>query len=533
MSCARHSRLACARKRRSKSYRSVSGYRLSDVVSLVLTADASGAEQELPRTSRKGGVKPPDGKWVVPSGFRQPMWLVLAGLLVFAPCAWTQLQVGENSTLHLNGLASLGYRSVFDSTDTNSLAWGFSGNLTGEYYDPRFLNFSVSPYINQSRLNSTYYSTTTATGVNAVANFLSGSHTPMQFSYERDHNSEGTFNVPGSTGNYKTVGNGQGFGVSASYLPEGWPSLQGNFSHTASSYEIIGMPGTGTTHTNAFGLSAGYELWGTNLSGSYSRAYVDSEHPAFGEPGVILKQHTHQDTLQFAASRRLWDSTTLSANFGRSHIHGDYQDTRTDATFDTVGALLMMKPTPRFGVNFSVNYSSNLSAQFLSGILGGSSGATVGSGAVALKPESQNPTFTSNYLTYGTVASYRATRELTFTGNINRQVQGQPGQPDATSTSMGGGAVWSHEFLGGTLGAHYAIAHYFVPSHTQSSARSSTFTGHNTGVSYSRRLLGWSGSTSFSYARSLTTFLVGYVQSNYTANVSVSRVIGTWSLGLN
>src|SRR3989442_488374 len=345
------------------------------------------------------------------------MWLGLAGLLVFAPCAWAQLQAGENSTLHLNGMASLGYRSVFDSTDTNSLAWGFSGNLTGEYYDPRFLNFSVSPYINQSRLNSNYYSTTTATGVNAVANFLSGSHTPMQFSYERDHNSEGTFNVPGSTGNYKTV--------------------------------------------------------------------------------------------------------------------DDYQDTRTDAPFDTVGALLMMKPTPRFGVNFSVNYSSNLSAQFLSGILGGSIGATVGSGAVALKPESQNPTFTSNYLTYGTVASYRATRELTFTGNINRQVQGQPGQPDATSTSMGGGAVWSHEFLGGTLGAHYAIAHYFVPLHAQSFARSSTFTGPNTGVSYSRLLLGWSASTSFSYARSLTPFLVGYVRSNYTANVSVSRVIGTWSLGLN
>ena len=468
---------------------------------------------------------------VVLSGYRKQIWLALFALLALAPSAWPQMQVGDNTTLNLNAAASVGYTGQYDSVDSNSLTYGFNANLTGDYYDPRFLNFQINPYLNQSRLNSTYYSTTSASGVNAVANFLSSSRTPIQFSYERSRDSEGTFNVPGSTGAYRTVGDGQSFGISASYLPEDWPSIQGNYSHSDSSYQIIGNPGNGTSHSNAFGLGSSYELLGTRLSGSYSKIYIGTDTPVFSNSDETLNQNTNQGTLQFAANRQLFKASNLNVTYSRSQLQGNYQGFQTDANFDTVGALLNVTPTSRVNLSFDVNYSSNLSAQYLSSVLTG------GTGSAAATTQTSNLTYTSNYLTYNTNAVYNVTKSLSVTGYANRREQSQPGATDSTGNTTGVGTTWTHSLLGGSLGAHYSIAYYFSPTASiasnQNSRRDSTFTGHNASVSYSRRMLGWSASASGSYARSITTTLVDYVGRSYSTNGSVSRNIASWNLALS
>lgn len=450
-------------------------------------------------------------------------------MLLLAGSALAQLPVGDETTLKLNGMASLGWAATYDGNDTNSLAYGFSGTLSGNYHDPRFLNWTIAPYLNQSRLNSNYYSTTSASGVNAQASFLSNSRTPMQFTYERDHNAEGTFHVPGSTGNYETVGDGQTFGMNASYLPEDWPSIQGSISHSGSSYEVIGNPGLGTAHATGIGLSSAYELWDTQLSGSYSRSWSASESPLFGQ-SATQKTGSNQDSWQFGATRRFTNWSSGSFNFGRSHMNADYVGTRTAATFDTLNGLLSAQASKRLSFNFHTNYSSNLSAQFLSNILNG------GNGGGNADSETKGLTFTSHYLAYGVTSGYNIARNLTATGSVNHQVQGQPGFPDATSTSMNAGISWSHQVLGGSFGAHYGIAYYFAPvlirANNQASTRDATFTGQNAAVSYARRFLGLSGNSSFSYGRSLTTLLAGYVQSNYSANGSLSRNIRYWNLAV-
>ena len=448
--------------------------------------------------------------------------------LLLAPCVWGQLQVGENTTLNLNALASLGWSRVQDGNDIDSLTYGFNGNLTGDYYDPRFLSFAVNPFLNQSRLNSTSLSTSSATGVNALANFLSSSQTPVQVTYSRDHNSDGTFSTPAQGGSFRSIGDDQAIGINASYLPEDWPSLHGNFSHAGSTSDIIGLPGTATSHTTGFGLSSGYELLGTQLTAGYNKSYVNSQSPLFAEPGQFLNQDSNQDTFQVSASRRLFDFANLSSNFARSHVNAEYEGFHTDATYDTVGASLGMKPTQRTGLSFNVNYSSNLNAQFLSSILGGSNG-------VVAQPQNQTLDFTSHYLSYGTIGSYNVTHELTIIGNVNHQVQGQPGFPDFSSTNAGAGATWSHQVLGGTLGAQYGFAYSFTPGlhFANSSSRDTNFLGQTAGVSYSHSFLGWSGSGSFSYARSLTTVLVGYVQSNYAGNGSITRNLHGWGVTLS
>jgi hypothetical protein len=449
-------------------------------------------------------------------------------LLLLASCAFAQLQIGDNTTLKANATAGVGWTGTYDGNDLNSLTYGFAGTLAGDYYDERFLNWSISPYLNQSRLNSNFYSTSSASGVSALANFLSNSRTPMQFTYERDHNAEGTFNVPGSTGSYRTVGDGQAVGVTAAYLPEDWPSIQGSFSHSGSSYEIIGNPGGGSAHSTAFGLSSAYDLYDTKLSASYTKSFSSSESPLLGQQGGTLKTDSNQDSLQFGANRRLSSWSTGSFNFGRSHLNADYVGARTDATFDTLSGLLSAQATKRLSFNFHVNYNSNLSAQFLSDVL---NGGKAGNG------ETRGLSFTSNYLNYGVTSGYSITRDLTATGSINHQVQGQPGFPDTSSTIMNTGITWSHQVLGGSFGAHYGIAHYFSPllvrTNDQAVTKDSTFTGQNAAVSYGRSFLGFATSGSFSYGRSLTTLLVGYVQNNYSANGSVSRNVKNWNVAVS
>ena len=451
------------------------------------------------------------------------------GFLILAPVALAQLQLGDNTTLKANATAGVGWTGTYDGNDLNSLTYGFSGTVNGVYHDERFLNWSVSPYLNQSKLNSNFYSTSSATGVSALANFLSSSRTPMQFTFSRDHNAEGTFNVPGSTGSYRTVGDDQAVGITASYLPEDLPSLQATFSHSGSNYEVIGNPGAGAAHATAFGLSSAYQLFDTNLSGSYTKSFSNSESPLLGTTNGILKTDTNQDSLQFGANRRLASWSSGSFNFGRTHLNADYIGARTDATFDTINGLVSAQATKRLSFNFHANYSSNLSAQFLSSVLNGgtSNGAD----------ETKTLSFTSHYLNYGVTSGYNIAHNLTATGSINHQVQGQPGFPDSSSTIMNSGISWSHEVLGGTFGVHYGIARYFSPllvrANDQTVTRDSTFTGQNAAVSYGRTFAGFATSGSFSYGRSLTTLLVGYTQSNYTANGSVSRNVKNWNFGFN
>jgi hypothetical protein len=454
--------------------------------------------------------------------------LLFLGIVLLSPLAFAQLQVGDNTTLKANATAGVGWTGTYDGNDLSSLTYGFSGTLNGDYYDERFLNWSISPYLNQSKLNSSFYSTSSATGVSAMANFLSSSRTPMQFTFSRAHNAEGTFNVPGSAGSYRTVGDDQAIGVTASYLPEDLPSLQGTFSHSGSSYEVIGNPGAGSAHGTAFGLSSAYNLFDTNLSASYTKSFTASESPLLGGSGGTLKTDNDQDAVQFGANRRLTGWSTGSFNYGRTHLNANYVGARTDATFDTINGLLSAQATKRLSFSFHANYSSNLSAQFLSNILSAGSGGS---------NETKTLSFTSHYLNYGVTSGYNIGHDLTATGSINHQVQGQPGLPDSSSTIMNTGISWSHQVLGGTFGAHYGIAYYFSPllvrANDQTVSKDSTFRGQNAAVSYGRTLLGFSTSGSFSYGHNLTTLLVGYVQSNYAANGSVSRNLRHWNLGFN
>src|SRR5271169_5979253 len=151
-------------------------------------------------------------------------WIGGALLLVLVSRATAQVTVGENTSLNLNGLLQAGYTGDygnFTSSD-HGLTAGGNANLAGFYYSPSFLSFSVDPYYNQSRLNSSSQSISDSSGVSASASIFSGSNYPGSISYNKSYNSTGIFGLPGFP-NYNTNGNSDalyiGWGINRPGLP--------------------------------------------------------------------------------------------------------------------------------------------------------------------------------------------------------------------------------------------------------------------------------------------------------------------------
>ena len=65
-----------------------------------------------------------------------------------------------------------------DIPSDHSLSLGGTGTLSGFYYNPNFLSFTVSPYLNQARDNSAFQSISDASGVNFSSSIFGGSHFP-------------------------------------------------------------------------------------------------------------------------------------------------------------------------------------------------------------------------------------------------------------------------------------------------------------------------------------------------------------------
>lgn len=472
-----------------------------------------------------------------------------AGVLaLLAGNAHGQLQVGDETTLNLIGSASVGYTRSWDGSTSQGAAYGMDAVLSGVYHDTRFLNFSVSPYLNQSNVNSNFNSNSLASGVNAQANFLNDSRTPIQLSYARDYNREGTFNVPGSTGNFVTIGSGQAFSLNAGYLPEDKPSLHGSFAHSSSDYEVVGVPGSGSSHANQVGLSSAYVLWDTNLSASYTKNWINSESPAFGAPGTILGQDTTQDILQISASRPVFNRASLSGGYSRSHVHGNYADSVLDSTYNTLYGNLSVPVGDRFSVSGHANYNSDLSGQFFSNVISGLSGDKGVSqpSAQGTATGGNNLSYTTNFLSYGATGSYRWLQNLVTLGSIDHRIQGQSGGlSDFTSTIMQLQTTWTHKLLGGGLGIGYGFSYSFAPlysfqnnpanpgTYIATQTGTASFRGNNASVSYGRQFGNWSGSISGSYSQGLTTVVVGYTQTAYTATASVSRNVKYWNVALH
>lgn len=452
----------------------------------------------------------------------------LAGLVLLlaaAPVVRAQVKVGDDLRMNLSGTLNGGYSGAYgdEIQSSHGLDFGGSGQLSGSYYDPNFVNFAITPYYNQSRANSSFQSLTSATGVDATANLFTGSRYPGYFSYNYTRNSTGVVGLIG-TPNFTTVGNGQGFGVGWSALVPGLPTLSVSYSQGNGSGNILGTNEESSSATKNLNVRSSYTWAGWNLGAFYTLLKVDSQVPFFlggGEEGTDWSHGTNNTfgvngfhSLPWNGSVGLtYTFSKYSGNFG-----ADVLDTRTltNYTTNTQSAVLSFHPTKKFGFFANETYTDNLNGFLYQNFING------GNGVPLIETNS-----TANSVMMSTGANYLILPNL-FT-------QAQVTYFDQTYF----GNHYSGSYVSGTIGYNKRIWDTFTVSATviESSnkfANSSLgFVGNLTGF---RRFGGWETSGAFSYAQNVQTILVTYTTSYYNYNANLHRRLGRgkqWTASFN
>jgi hypothetical protein len=79
---------------------------------------------------------------------------VLLGILLLALPTAAQVEVGDTQ-MSLSGDIGFNYNGSIDQgVSGHSLGFTGDANLTGSYYNPNFLNFSVRPFYDRTQSNS-------------------------------------------------------------------------------------------------------------------------------------------------------------------------------------------------------------------------------------------------------------------------------------------------------------------------------------------------------------------------------------------
>src|SRR5579863_7502674 len=120
-------------------------------------------------------------------GFRKIVLAAAWALLLTLPAAG-QLRLGESSN-NLNGTLSGGYNGDYGNLidSSHSMSFGGVGTWSGYYYNPNFLSYTISPYLNQARDNSSFQSISNASGVNFNSSIFAGSKFPGSISYAKSY----------------------------------------------------------------------------------------------------------------------------------------------------------------------------------------------------------------------------------------------------------------------------------------------------------------------------------------------------------
>ncbi len=422
-----------------------------------------------------------------------------------------------------DGTVTVGYSGDYGNQiqSSHSLVVGANGEINGYYYNPNFLNFTITPYYNQSRADSNYQSLTNASGVAASANFFTGSHFPGSVSYRYDYNSTGTFGLP-STPNFTTQGNGQGFGVNWSALFNGWPTLSVGYQQGSGSGTLYGTDQESSSNEHTFNLRSSYQWDKFLFNAYYDNTTLHSIFPAFlTETGQSQNDSSGRDFGANASRSIPWMNGQFSVAYTHSTYSNNFTDpsqptTNTSYTTDTETANLSFHPTNKLSLYANQLYTNNLSGYLNEGLNNG----TVVGPIVDLGNSSYSNTV-------GGGASYNITQHLNANFNATHYAQEYYG------------TTYQGTFLSGTL--TYGRRLFDMFTFSGGIVDSSTGQGDNNvgfigTVNYFRRYGRWETAGTFSYAQNVQSVLVTETTSNYYYSANLHRRFSNrmqWTLAFN
>jgi hypothetical protein len=449
--------------------------------------------------------------------------VAVAVTMAFAPRASAQVNLGDAS-MHLTGLLSGGYSADYSNianSDHSNIGAGVA-NLFGSYHDPNFLGFNISPFYNQSRLNSTVQSISAASGVDATAAIFSGSKFPGSISFSKLYNSTGNYGFPQFTtstpegveqgSSYSTDSNSDTLAINWGLLLDKWPRLNFSFDDGSADYSLYGTNAQGTTHFDTLSLTSSYKLAGFFLGGGYQRSGSNSLTPEVLVSEPEQRSDSTTDTLSFDVAHSLPWHGGSSAGFTRSTINttdsvlgNSGSLTNYDATIDTLNGAVNVSPIRFLSLGFNAYYTDNLEGTLYQSLL------TAG----AILPGNEGET-SSDALSLTGYGNYDISTHLHVRGTVTRQDQSFVGRSFA-SNSLTGTVMYGNTLFGGYFTATGGVTRTWLTGATEYHAT----TGTNDSVTYSRRAGKWNINGGFGYSQDVQTVLIAYTSSgfNYTAGI--------------
>jgi hypothetical protein len=425
--------------------------------------------------------------------------------LLAAQVSFAQLKVGDNTQLKAGGLATFGYAGDYGNNfpSSHGLDFGLNGELNGFYYNPNFLSFSATPYINQSRNDSSFQSLTGASGINGTANFFTGSNYPGTISYRYDTNSTGTFGLLGQP-DFTTHGRGQGLSIGWSALVPDLPTLSVGYSQGSGSGTIFGTDEKTSSNNRTFNLHSTYSIEGFRLNGFYDHINYNSRYPQFltGLPDSVSESSGHD--YGFGATHALPWNGTFYTNFTRTNFTSDFftqNSSRSNFADNIENAGANFHPLQKLSLFVSESYVSNLSGYFNQSLTDtGVVPVNFGSG--------------SHSTTVGGGATYQFTNYLYGQAQATHYDQYYFGQ-GFTGTYVSGSVGLSKRLLN-----LFSFSATVIDSNNVQGDNALGFVGN---VNYFHRFGRWDTSGNFSYAQNVQTILISYTTSSYSYGFNVHR----------
>jgi len=435
-------------------------------------------------------------------------------LLLLALPAAGQIQVGDNLNMNLNGIMSAGYTGSYGNQidSSHGLNFGGNGTLSGSYYDPNFLSFTLSPYYNQARQNSEFRSLFDGGGLDFNTSIFGGSHFPGSFGFTKSWNSEGNFNMPGLP-NYTTRSSGQGFNIGwGAFVPD-WPSFSATFTDGGGDYSIPGSNESGSNNYKNLALRSTYTIAGFNLSAGYNLGSSASTIPLVFGTQTVEQVHSDNDSFTFSASHRLPMHGSFGSSFSRSSINADYLGSSYNGTVDVWNTNVGMNPTDKLNFSVGTGYTDSLTGSLFQSLLPATEGGASSSTTGGLFQQSQ---MSSSAFYLNGVVSYRFAKGLLGQVDLERRQQTYLGNSYSSNT-YGGNLSYFTTVLGGFLSASVNVAD------TNGNYTNGNSIGFSTNVTFNRALLGWAVSGDFSYAQNVQAYLITYTNSFYTFSGNLRR----------
>ncbi len=428
--------------------------------------------------------------------------------LLLATAVGTLAQGWEVGQLKMNlaGNVTGGYTSDYGSAGSDhGFTAGGDATLSGSFYNPGFLNFSILPFLNQSWANSDSQSLVSSSGVTATSGIFSGSNYPGSITYSKVLNSTGTFGIPG-VANYTSHGDSDSLNVGWSEHVENLPTLSLGYQQGGGDSSIYGANSDISNEFHGLNATIGYMVAGFMLTGGYHYLDTQVELPAILGVEEPETSKSRSSSYSFGVTHKLPFHGAFSGSVSRSDVTSEYTGGNYNGTLDYVSVGLGFSPIQYLNIGAQAQYNDNLLGSIYQPIL------AAGGVLPALLPDQSSHVL--DIVGYGnytipkwhlTVAVTDDHRDETLFGSA------------LSSDVFTGTVTYSNALFGGFINATGGANHSTIEPSDESKI------GLLGSVNYTRKIGVWQVAASGNYTQNAQTLLISYTTNSYGYSGSVSR----------